>query len=654
MPFKSVLIVGEFFSILILPSDLLFFAILISSMAINKNMTGKFIFPIKLKIVFILLAFLLAGQSISLYLSDKIFRDDKRDFLYESVLGRANSLMDQFKNTIEHYELLADQIALLHGEKRHDLIEKMIETDRGIIFVSVLERQNASKDGPDADTRQLSLQKMFFSRNLIEFGIQSPEKINSIPPRILYPVSQIQDKPKALYATDYILEVPSLIFVKRIKMGPQFIALSISLDLISNEFANDYLYSNILWEEGGHSLIGSQKAKHFGFIPALFESGETSGADLVHTTDGEKLIIGHSKLKKYRLMVLSYTPETRAFSAMRELYRKSLLFGLCLLSVAVLIAFVFGQRFKLALDNLANAVSVMKEGKDPGEIESVSNDETALFAMELNQLRLNLAEQINGKVQTAVVKARSDKEKELARAILDFASPFESATYGPIEIAGSLRPSVVYGGNFWYHALHQDNLIFAIGKISEQNGHLAALATTSLKSIILTINSHPPKNALECVNYINRSFFQIYKGKIVSTLFLGVYNLRQQQLSYVSAGSEFGPIHFNLARPQELAALNLTPGPSIGKEVDSTFQEKTMTFKEQDILLILSPALYELRNDQAKPMGQKGLLSMMVMAFKKFPQFLDAYIAFKNAITGQQAKVQQAMDYAFLLIKFKK
>ncbi|MBI2522528.1 MAG: SpoIIE family protein phosphatase [Bdellovibrio sp.] len=623
-------------------------------MAINSKMAGKFIFPIKLKIVLILIAFMLSGQAISLYLSDRIFRDDKKDFLYESVLGRANSLMAQFKNIIEHYELLSDQIALLQEEKRNDLIEKMVETDRGIIFVSILERQSTTKDGPEADGRQLGLQKMFFSKNLIEFGIQSPEKINSIPPRILYPISQIQDKSKTLYATDHILEVPSLIFVKRIKMGPQFIAVAISLDLISNEFANDYLYTNILWEEGGHILIGGQKANHFGFIPSLFESGETSGADLVHTTDGEKLIIGHSKLKKYRLMVLSYTPETRAFTAMRELYRKAVLFGVCLLSVAVLISFIFGQRFKNALDKLANAVEAMKQGKDPGEIESSSNDETALFAMELNQLRLNIAEHTNSKVQTAVVKARSDKEKDLARAILDYAAPFESATYGPIEIAGTLRPSIVYAGSFWYHTLHQDNLIFAIGKISEHSGHLSALATTSLKSILLTISSHNPQSALDCVNYVNRTFHQIYKGKVVATLFFGVYNLSQQQLSYVSAGSEFAPIHFNLATPQELAALNLSPGPLLGKDKDSAFQEKTTTFKEQDILLILSPALYELKNDQAKPMGQKGLLSMMVMAFKKFPQFLDAYIAFKNAITGQQAKVQQAMDYAFLLIKFKK
>ncbi|MEK6623564.1 MAG: hypothetical protein AABY86_01265, partial [Bdellovibrionota bacterium] len=406
-------------------------------MAQNKKITGKFIFPIKLKIVLILLAFMLSGQGISLYLSDKIFRDDKKDFLYESVLGRANSLMAQFKNVIEHYELLADQITLLQEEKRYDLIEKIIEQERGLIFISLLERQsaitnvvpNTTNEGLDGDNRQISIQKIFFSKNLIDFGIQSPDKINSLPPRILYPLSQIQDKSKTIYATDHILEVPSMIFVKRIKMGPQFVALAISLDLISNEFANDYLYSNLLWEEGGHTLIGAQKASHFGFIPTLFESGETSGADLVHTTDGEKLIIGHSKLKKYRLMVLSYTPESRAFSAMRELYRKALLFGLCLLSVAILISFLFGQRLRHALDNLINAVTSMKEGKDPGEIESISNDETALFAMELNQLRLNLGEQINSKVQTAVVKARSDKEKDLARAILDFASPLESANY---------------------------------------------------------------------------------------------------------------------------------------------------------------------------------------------------------------------------------
>ncbi len=617
-------------------------------------MAEKFIFPIKLKIVFILLTFMFAGQSISLYLSDKIFRDDKKDFLYESVLGRANSLMDQFKNTIEHYELLADQITMLEEEKRFDLIEKMVETDRGIIFVSVLERQNGTKNGQEAETRQLSLQKIFYSKNLIEFGIPSPEKINSIPPRILYPIAQIQDKPQALYSTDHILDVPSLIFVKRIKMGPQFIAVAISLDLISNEFANDYLYTNLLWEEGGRTLIGAQKANHFGFIPALFESGETSGADLVRTTDGEKLIIGHSKLKKYRLMVLSFTPESRAFSAMRELYRKSLLFGLCLLSVAVLIAFFFGQRFKNGLDYLANAVALMKEGKDPGEIVSLTNDETALFAMELNQLRLSLTEQINNKVNTAVIKARSEKEKDLARAILDFATPLESATYGNLEVVGSLRPSNVYGGSFLHHSLHQDNLIFAIGRISEQNGHLAALATTSLKSILATINSHTPKKALECVTYINRSFYRAYKGKIVANMFFGVYNLTQHQLTYVSAGAEFAPLYFNLDSAQELAAVNLAPGPSIGKDVDSIFQEKSMTFKDQDILLTMSPALFELRNDQAKPMGQKGLLSMMVVAFKKFPNFLDAYIAFKNSIIGQQTKAQQPIDYALLMIKFKK
>ncbi|MEK6625291.1 MAG: hypothetical protein AABY86_10000, partial [Bdellovibrionota bacterium] len=117
---------------------------------------------------------------------------------------------------------------------------------------------------------------------------------------------------------------------------------------------------------------------------------------------------------------------------------------------------------------------------------------------------------------------------------------------------------------------------------------------------------------------------------------------------------EFAPLYFNLAAPQELAALNLTSGPSLGKTETYTFQEKSMAIKEQDIIFIQSPTLYELRNDQAKPMGQKGILSLLVMAFKKFPRFLDAYIAFKNAITGQQAKSQQVMDYAFLLINFKK
>jgi|GEM_PF-5209303 len=641
-------------------------------------------FSLRLKVIILLLVFITSGLALFLFLADQIFKEDKIDFLYESSIGRAQSLIGQFKSTMDHYDLLADQImtmlqegnqplpatlqstdkpaSLPNNDYAKILTEKLVNQDRETIFAAIIDRPgerdkgtNQTTEIPPSEGQSMAFKptQFYFSKNLIDFGIQSQDKILNIPPRILFPAAQIQDKSIAVYSADHILEVPSIIIVKRYKLTNSFICLAISIESLMNEFSNDYLFTNALLEEGGQVFIGHNKSTNYSFAHKLFQSGESTNADVVHNTDGDRLYIGHSKLKKYRVMAVSYVSEKKVFSAIKDLHKKSILFAVMLLSFAIFSGFFFTNRVKEGLDNISDTITMMSEGKDPGETVVPTSDEIALLAQDINTFRVRFQQVLEEKVQQAIQRAKIEKEKEFSKPVSETCLPPETFQLENFEFACNVKYGAASAQSFIFIQPNEGKILFCIGKFNDTSGTLPlaqAFLKSSLMNFAATLN-WPNMDIKIMSHLLNNNFYQTFRGKISGNFLLGIYSIQKRSLHYQSFGNEITPFIFNGQRPNEIAAMAPSLGPLLGRDEHLKGNDQQHLFTPHDFILMATQSTFEIQTEQNKNLGHKGILTYGVGAFKKFPAFIDGAHAFRNALNTLVNKGRQNTDFAWIFLK---
>ena len=139
---------------------------------------------------------------------------------------------------------------------------------------------------------------------------------------------------------------------------------------------------------------------------------------------------------------------------------------------------------------------------------------------------------------------RISKEVELASQVQKMLIPSELPSNEDLNVAGYYRPHGGIGGDYYDFIVQDDSHVaFCICDVSGKGisaGMLMANFQAQLRSLLIKYDSLE-----QLVDHLNHKLYEITKGERYITMFLGLYNINNRKLRYVSAGHNPTLLHAN-------------------------------------------------------------------------------------------------------------
>jgi hypothetical protein len=192
---------------------------------------------------------------------------------------------------------------------------------------------------------------------------------------------------------------------------------------------------------------------------------------------------------------------------------------------------------------------------------------------------------------------------EVARDIQTAMLPRGTWRTEAVAACGLTRPANTVGGDFYdILPLPDGRLVVALGDVAGK-GSPAALLMALLLAILRTLVDE----GLEAEELVRRLNVQVARHAPPSrfiTLFYGVYDSAQGQLTYVNAGHM--PPLVRRAATGEFTRLSST-GVALGMFEESTFAAESVTLDPEDLLVLYSDGITEAENPESQPLEESGL-----------------------------------------------
>ena len=214
---------------------------------------------------------------------------------------------------------------------------------------------------------------------------------------------------------------------------------------------------------------------------------------------------------------------------------------------------------------------------------------------------------VNAELYEKVVanEQRLDHELEIAREIQRQLLPDELPSLGPLALAVSFIPVAHLGGDLYDVIRFDDGRVaITVGDVAGK-GAPAALYGALASGIIRTraARKYLPAQMLEMVN---KTLQQRPIATQYVALVYAVYDPENRQITVANSGLPY-PIRI---RKDSCGFLDLS-GIPLGLFPDSTYQEKSITLEDGDLLVFYSDGIAEMRDKAGEEFGLKRLAQVV-------------------------------------------
>jgi sigma-B regulation protein RsbU (phosphoserine phosphatase) len=212
------------------------------------------------------------------------------------------------------------------------------------------------------------------------------------------------------------------------------------------------------------------------------------------------------------------------------------------------------------------------------------------------------------------------------------------------DIFGKSIPAKEVGGDYFDFIPIQDNqLVFCLGDVSGK-GMGAALLMANLQATIRgqALLKQP---ITRCLDNANRLLFHNTSPEKFATLFYGCLDYHLHQLSYSNAGHNL-PFLFS---PNEKTVLLKEGGMIIGCMESTAYEEKKISVKKGDTLVIYSDGITEALNPEDREFGEENLMRIIEKNQNQSSRnLIDTII---NTVTEHTGDALQCDDMTMMVIK---
>lgn len=203
-------------------------------------------------------------------------------------------------------------------------------------------------------------------------------------------------------------------------------------------------------------------------------------------------------------------------------------------------------------------------------------------------------------------------ETELAEAADYVRSLLPEPLREPLQVEAKFIPSRQLGGDsFDYFWLDEHNLAMYLLDVAG-HGLKAALPSVSVLNLLRSraipnINYHQPSDVLRA---LNATFQMSYQNDKYFTIWYGVYNRSQAQLTYASAGHPPAVLISGNNGSQDIKKLK-TPGMPVGMFPEAMYLDESCPIQDFSSLYIFSDGVYEILQPDGTVWGLEPFINLL-------------------------------------------
>lgn len=600
---------------------------------------------IRYKILLLLTSLPLITLTVYLVLALKIFEDDKIAYVFDSSSSMSGTMAAQIKTQLN---------AVLGTTKP--------------IFQDYLSQQKFSSVGESIFQNEFNLESIVVFKPSATGAYEKAAVLEKVPNQTDGVLNSLQSQMSGYFAeveaTRRVVKVPFsddrvfimekvsdetntrntvfLVIVKMSEASEMFrAAMSQKMYLISSD-------GTVLFGPDG---MPGQKLQST-VSPQFLEGTNkqiAQGAETDRSVDGKELLVSFSRAGFGDLIVVTTVEKEKALGAVQILIRKSLIFFGILISVTVILSLFASSGLTQALTQLFDATKKVAEGDFNIRVDVKSNDEVGSLADNFNIMAAEVSRLLD---QTAE-KARMESELQTAKTVQETLFPETQAKIGPLSIAGYYEPASECGGDWWHYCQIGNKIFLWIGDATG-HGAPAALITSAAKSastIIERLNITPSK-ALEL---LNRSIYDVSKGRIMMTFFLASFDLETGELAYCNASHE-APFLMKkneggTLKKKDLVPLNEVNNPRLGQARDSVYEQTTIQVEPGDLVFFYTDGIPDIQNPGKEAWGEREFIKALIAANKDFPGVNDSVERFATSFQAHRQGAPLIDDVTFFVVK---
>ncbi|MDG0816159.1 SpoIIE family protein phosphatase [Bdellovibrio svalbardensis] len=599
---------------------------------------------IRYKILLLLTSIPLITLTAYLILALKIFEDDKIAYVFDSTSSMSGTMATQIKTQLNGILSTTKPIfqEYLLQQKFTSVAESIFRNEYNIETIAVFkpsstgayERATVLEKVPDGATQTInSLGGKFSSYMLEADAVGRVVKVPFQDDRVLI-FEKVSNEAKTRNTIFVVV-------VKMSEVAEMFRAVtSQKMYLISQD-------GTVLF---GPEEMPGQKLQTVVNPKFLKEAGSkvAQGAETDKAADGTELLVSFAKAGFGDLSVVTTVEKSKALGAVQILIRKSLIFFGILISLTVIISLFASSGLTHALTDLFAATKKVAEGDFNIRVKVDSNDEVGSLADNFNIM----AAEVSRLMDQTAEKARMESELQTAKTVQETLFPETRAKIGPLSIAGYYEPASECGGDWWHYCKIGNKIFLWIGDATG-HGAPAALITSAAKSastIIESLNTTPAK-ALEL---LNRSIYDVSKGRIMMTFFVASFDLDSGELVYCNASHE-APFLMKKTegalKKKDLIPLNEVNNPRLGQSRDSKYEETSVKLNAGDSVFFYTDGIPDIQNPNKAAWGEREFIKALIAANKDCPKVSDAVDKFVVSFQDYRQSAPLVDDVTFFVVK---
>lgn len=409
---------------------------------------------------------------------------------------------------------------------------------------------------------------------------------------------------------------------------------------------------NFLVDSTGRILIGPSGVEgqalesrfSVGFLGK--ESVQPAGTEEVVDPKGESFLVSFARINFGQLAVVSAVPKKAALQAVSILIRKSLIFFAVLICVTVIVSLVASKTLTAALNQLFQATQRVAQGRFDIRVKVNSNDEVGSLATSFNKM----AAEVSRLMSETAEKARMETELRTAQTVQETLFPPVQAQISDLSVVGYYEPASECGGDWWHYNWVNGKVFLWIGDATG-HGAPAALITSAAKSASTIIENLrvDPATALDL---LNRSIYDISKGKIMMTFFLACYDPKTRVLTYSNASHEAPYLirkNENPPKKRDLIPLNEVNNPRLGQSRETRYTQTQIDLGEGDRILFYTDGIPDIQNPKKEAWGEREFIKSILAANKDYAPIDESVARMTKNFNSHRQQAPLIDDITFFM-----
>jgi sigma-B regulation protein RsbU (phosphoserine phosphatase) len=568
-------------------------------------------FSLRYKILLVLTAIPLIVLVLYLALAVTVFKNDKIAYVFESSTSVAKTLSSQSVTELNSILNLSKPIMQEFLLRRNfgDVAQGVLAVEGPILWISAFKEDGTSVQRVDLTERNAGQAKA---------DLQSFGELSGL-------IKEAKERGRVFrvpFKDDRVLIVERVGDVKNPETRYFFILAK--LEELANAFRRPGTTENYLVNPNGYVYFGPAGSEATYLTTRLssdfFEKAKasqfSSGAMGVKSPEGVDLLASYSKAPFGDTTVVSLARQDDALKAVSTLIQRSVYFLIVLLSGTVIVSLFTSNSLTSPLVDLFQATKKIAEGHFDIQVKVKSNDEIGSLATSFN----SMAEEVQRLMLETADKARMQSELRTAKTVQETLFPPAEAQFGDFYIAGYYEPASECGGDWWHYCEIGSRVFLWIGDATG-HGAPAALITSAAKSAS-TIIERLNLSTAESLDLLNRAIYDVSKGGIMMTFFLGCYDRSTRKFTYSNASHEAPFLIKNSGQPpkkKDLIPLNDVNSPRLGQARDTKYEQTEITIDPGDRILFYTDGIPDIENLEKKSWGERDFIKAIIEVNSDYP-----------------------------------